>query len=50
MKKQRRPQAPKSRNLPLAKAMIELRRSNAATPHTPKTTYNRKDKSWKREI
>lgn len=50
MKKNKRPQTPKSRNLPLAKAMQELRQSSAATPHVNRTKYNRNDKSWKRDI
>lgn len=34
-------------NLPLAKAMQEKRRSNAATPYRNKKKYRRSDKTWK---
>jgi hypothetical protein len=47
MNKTKRPQAPKSRNEPLMRAMQELRSSNAAGPHKAKNIYNRNDKSWK---
>lgn len=44
MKNSKRPQAPKGRNLPYAKAMQELRRSNAAGRHRSATDYRRKPK------
>jgi hypothetical protein len=43
MKKQRRPQKPKVRQVQ------ELRRSNAAQPHRNKSKYNRKNKDWERD-
>lgn len=44
MKNNKKPQTPKVRNKPLNEAMIELRRSNAASPHTNKAKYSRKSK------
>ncbi len=44
MNKNKRPQAPKSANPALAKAMKELRRSSAAEPHKNKARYSRTDK------
>jgi len=43
-KKNRRPQAPKSRNLAYAQGMQEIRFSNAAGPHRLKTAHRRKPK------
>lgn len=42
--KNRRPQAPKPRNLALAKAMQELRRSSATSPVPSGKAYSRKSK------
>lgn len=43
-KKNRRPQAPKGRNIAYMEGMQELRRSNAAGFHKPKSGYRRKPK------
>lgn len=45
--KNRRPQAPKGRNVELSKAMQELRRSNAAGIHASQRDYRRKPKHFK---
>jgi hypothetical protein len=42
--KNRRPQAPKPRNVEYAKAMQELRRSSATSPIPSGKTYRRKPK------
>lgn len=44
MNKNKRPQAPKSANRELAKAMQELRRSSAAERHRSVKDYQRKPK------
>lgn len=44
MKKNKRKQTPKPRNVEYAKAMQELRRSSAASPHANKARYTRKEK------
>ena len=43
-KKTRRPQAPKPRNLPMAKGMLELRQGSRTTPVPSGKTYKRKPK------
>jgi len=43
-KSNRRPQAPKSRNLAYAMGMQEIRQSNASGPHRSQTDYRRKPK------
>lgn len=45
----RRQQAPKGRNIEYAKAMQELRRSNASGTHKSVKDYSRKDKSWRND-
>jgi hypothetical protein len=40
----------KHSNPALAKAMQELRRSSAASPHANRKRYNRKRQNWKRDI
>lgn len=47
-KKNRRQQAPKSRNIELAKAMQELRRSSATSRHKSAADYRRKPKHIKK--
>jgi hypothetical protein len=43
-KKNRRPQTPKSRNLPMAKGMLELRQGSRTTPVPSGKKYTRKPK------
>ena len=44
MKKNRRPQAQKPRNIDYMRGMQEIRKSGAAGPHTSKKAYVRKPK------
>ena len=46
----RRPQTPKPRNKRMNEGMLELRQGSRTTPIPSGTTYNRNDKSWKKEI
>jgi len=47
MKKNKRPQAPKSKIDAIGRAEVDRARSNAAGPHRLKTTYTRKTKHFK---
>ena len=47
MNKNKRPQAPKGRNVPLMQADQERRRSNAAGVHKTAKDYRRKPKHFK---
>lgn len=40
----------KHSNPRLMKAMQELRRSSAASPHANRARYNRKRQNWKKEL